>query len=97
MVLSNWYTSVELRQDTVEWEEITTSFTHTFSFANISMMIDSARQVIRTNIFEGISIPMSSFPQRNAIVQNQMECYKIIGELDYYDPCDIHIPKYEGS
>ena len=93
----NWYSSVELQRETIVWEDIATSFTHTFSFNDEILMIDVALQVIRTNNFQDILVPMSSFPQRSTSIQDWMECYNVAGELDDDDPGGIHIPESEGS
>ena len=60
-------------------------------------MIDVAMQVIRTKIFEGILVSMSSFPHSSTIVQDWMECYNVADEPNDDDPRDIHIPESEGS
>ena len=97
MIPRNRYTSVELRRWTIEWEELATSFTHTFRFTDDTSMIDATLQVVRTKIFEDILVSMSSFPQISATIHNWMESYNITSETDDDDPCDIHIPKYEGN
>ena len=40
---------------------------------------------------------MSSFPQSSTTVLDWMECYNVVGKPYDDDPCDIHIPEYEGS
>ena len=52
MIPRNWYTLVELRRGTLDWEEIATRFTHTFDFAYDHPSIDIALQVMKTKIFE---------------------------------------------
>ena len=65
--------------------------------SNDNPTIGAALQVIITKIFEYIPMSMSIFHQSSAIVQHWMECYNITCELDDDDPCDIHIPEFEGT
>ena len=51
MVPRNWYTSVELRRGTVEWEELTAGFTHTFEFTSEHPILNVALQKMKENIF----------------------------------------------
>ena len=44
MVPIHWYTLVELRQGTVEWESLEVSFTQTFEFTSEHLTIDVALQ-----------------------------------------------------
>ena len=97
MIPRSQYTSNEIQREIVEWEEINTSFTHTFIFFDENLIIDAPLQVIETNIFEDIPVMTSSFPHNSVTVYNWMECYNITGELDDDDLHDIRIPKYEGS
>ena len=59
-----WYTSMELRHDTIDCDYLANSFNCTFSYANEIPSIDEALQVIKDNFFEEISIPMSSLRQQ---------------------------------
>ena len=86
--------STKLRQGTVEWDELVTRFTHTFIFVDDKLMVDTSIHIIKGYSFEDIPILVSSFPQRNALVQIWMEYYNIIGEPKYDYPCHIHIHEY---
>ena len=57
----NWYTSVELRLGTLEWEEIATSFTYTFEFVDDYPTNDAAMQVMKDKIFEEIPVAVKNF------------------------------------
>ena len=47
MIPRSWYTSVELRQGTIEWDELNTRFIHKFEFSNDHLSIDVTLQVIK--------------------------------------------------
>ena len=51
MTPRSWYTSMELRQGTQDWEGIAKQFTHTFEFAHEQPTVDVALQMIREKIF----------------------------------------------
>ena len=61
------------------------------------VLIDASFQVIKANIFEEISVLVSSMPQWNVTIQNLMGCYNILGKPKDGDLHDIHMPEYEGS
>ena len=63
MIPRNWYTSVELQRGIIEWEELATSFTHTFEFADDHPSIDAYLQVTKAKIFEYIHLSMNFFLQ----------------------------------
>ena len=79
MIPRNWYTSVELRRGTIEWDTLATRFTQTFEFVNDHSSINVALQVIKATVFEDIPIAMTKFNQHNATIQNCMECYNVTG------------------
>jgi hypothetical protein len=54
--LKNWYIELEVHRGTRDWEELTRNFKVTFSFENNNLLIDSALQVIKNNIF-AIEVP----------------------------------------
>ena len=96
MIPRRWYTSVELRQGTIEWHELANSFIHTFEFVDDHPSIDATLQVIKTKIFEDIPVAITNFNQCDATIQHWMECYSVRGEPDDDDPLDVNIPKLEG-
>ena len=96
MVPRNWYTSVELRRGTVEWEELTAGFTHTFEFSSEHPIIDDALPIMKEKIFEEILVATMNFHQCSTTVHHWMECYNIIGELDDDDSIEINIPESRG-
>ena len=80
----------------MEWEELATSFTHTFEFASDHPTIDVALQIMKDKIFEEIPIATTNFHQCNKTVHHWMERYNVIGEPNDDDPLDVNIPKSEG-
>ena len=70
MIPRNWYTSVELRRGTVEWDELATRFKYKFEFVDDHPSIDAALQVIKTKIFEDIPVAMRNANQSNTIIQH---------------------------
>ena len=60
--------SVELQRETIDWEQLASSFMDKFQFSNDDLTIDVAFQVIKTKIFEDIYVSMTSFHQSSAIV-----------------------------
>ena len=97
MIPRNWYTSVELRRWIIEWDELATSFTHTFEFVDDHPSIDVALQVIKAKIFEDIPVAMKKFSQNNATIQQYMECYNVTGEPDDDDPLNVNMLESEGK
>ena len=73
MIPRNWYTSIEMRRGTIEWDELATSFTHTFEFVNDHSSINVALQVIKATIFEDIPIAMTHFNQRDTTFRHWIE------------------------
>ena len=70
MIPRSRYTSVELKQGTIEWDELDTSFIHTFEFVDDHPSIDATLQVIKIKIFEDIPVAMTNFNQRDTIIQH---------------------------
>ena len=56
MTPRTWYTSMELRQGTKEWEGLSKKFAHTFEFADEHPTIDAALQVIKEKILAKIPV-----------------------------------------
>ena len=52
VIPKNWYTLLERRGGTTEWDEISSSFKHIFSYADENPSIDETLQVIKAKIFE---------------------------------------------
>ena len=96
MVPRNWYTSVELQREIVEWEYLATIFTHTFEFMSEQPIVDVALQKMKEKIFEEILAVDTNFHQCNTIVHHWMECYNITRELDDDDLLEINIPESKG-
>ena len=70
MVPRIWYTSIEMRRGTVEWEILAISFTQTFDFTSEHLIINVVLQIIKENIFEVISVGAMNFHQCTTIVDN---------------------------
>ena len=68
MIPRKWYTSVELRWGTIEWEELAASFTHTFEFVDGHPSIDVSLQVSKTKIIQDILVSTKFFYQHSATV-----------------------------
>ena len=68
MIPRNWYTSVELRKGTIEWDELATSLIYTLEFVDDHSSIDVALQVIKTKIFEDIPIAIRNFNRCGATI-----------------------------
>ena len=62
----------ELRQGTVDRDELVTRFTHIFIFVDDSLMVDTSMHIIKGYSFEDIPIMMSIF--------SLMKCFN--SELD---------------
>ena len=60
-------------------------------------MLCSKFKVIKTKIFEDISVSMTNFNQSSATVQHWMECYNITIEPDDDYRHDVNIPECEGT
>ena len=52
--------SIELWRGTIEWEDLDSSFTHTFEFSDDHPSIDVALQVIKTKISKDIPMSMTN-------------------------------------
>ena len=87
MVPRRLYTLVELRRGNIEWESLAASEHPT---------VNDVLQVIKEEIFEEIVVVDTNFHQCNMTIQNWMECYNLMRELNDDDPLDINIPKSEG-
>ena len=47
MTPRTWYTSMELRQGTRDWDEVVKKFMHTFVFADEQLIVDVVLQAIK--------------------------------------------------
>ena len=88
---------IQLRRGALKWDEIVSSFTHTFGFVDDHPSIDVALQVIKTKIFEDIPMSMTNFNHSSTTIQHQMECYNVTGEPDEDEPLDVNIYESEGT
>ena len=71
-----------LHKETKKWEELTSIFIHTFSFANDNPFNHSALQDIRDKAFEIIPVELPTKPQWTMTPETMMTCYNVSGELD---------------
>ena len=56
MTPQSWYTSIELRQGTQDWEEVAKNFAHTFELVDEQPTVDALLQTIKEKIFVEISV-----------------------------------------
>ena len=92
MIPRKWYTSVELWRWNIEWEELATSFTHTFEFTDDHPSIDVSLQVMKVKIFEYIPVAITNFNHNNTTINHWMECYNVMVEPNDDDLLNINIP-----
>lgn len=64
----NWYIQLELRRETVSWEEMASSFVHTFSAYEGDLMMETALQ-LRETIFEEIKESERSLPNWTQFIE----------------------------
>jgi len=58
----NWYTQLELRQETIDKECLTKNYITTFSFEYEDIMVENALQLIKDKVFEGIEETKDCLP-----------------------------------
>lgn len=51
---NNWYTQLEMRQETIDWECLTKNCIATFSFEDEDVVVETAFQLIKEKVFEGV-------------------------------------------
>ena len=68
----------------MNWAELVDGFILTFSFEYEIMGIDSALQVVKDNIFEGVTTLTWKKPNLATQIEYALECYKIIVEEEEY-------------
>ena len=79
------------------WEELTTSFSHTFSFADGNLFICSALQDNYDTLLEIVVTERLTRLQWISAPQMMMECYNVSIEPDDEDDLRaIYIPESEG-
>ena len=69
MTPRSWYASMELRQGTQDWEEVSKQFTHTFEFVDEKPTVDAALQVIKEKIFAQVPVKEENSHQCSATIQ----------------------------
>ena len=69
MTPRSWYTSMELRQGTQDWEGLTKKFRQTFEFVDEQPTVDVALQTIKEKIFDEIPIEEVNSHQCSATIQ----------------------------
>ena len=68
MTPRSWYTSMELRQGTQDWEEVAKQFVHTFEFVDEKPIVDATLQKIKETIFAEIPIEEANSHQCSATI-----------------------------
>ena len=88
-----WYVSTELRREIITWEDLMIYFSHTFSFADIDLVIHSALQHIHNFVLEVVPIAYPTESHEVPMMQSMIECYNITrGPDDEDDTRNINIP-----
>ena len=64
-----WYASMELRQGTQDWEEISKQFLHIFEFTDGKPIVDVALQTLKAQIFSQVPIIEENSHQRSGTIQ----------------------------
>lgn len=88
----NWYIQLEMRRETVSWEALTSNFVHTFSAYEDDLMVETALQLEKEKIFEGIEESEGNLPEWTQFIEKAMECYKLEeAKLEDMELCEVHI------
>jgi hypothetical protein len=98
-ILRNWYTKMELRRGTANWEEIQHNFFITFQFEHENPMVDTTLKVVRDRIFEEpeFEIFIAYQNQNRHTVRQLLHCYHVTkDDPTKENPCDINITEVEG-
>jgi len=71
---------------------MTSSFVHTFSAYEDDLMLETALQLTKENIFEGIEESKGSLPYWTQFAAQSIECYKLEeSKSEDMEPRDVHI------
>jgi len=98
VIRKKWYVQLELCRETVSWEEMTSSFVHTFNAYESDLMMDTTLHLYREKIFEGIEESEGSLPDWTQFTEQSMECYKLEeSKSEDMEPREVHIPEIEGE
>jgi len=98
IIPKNWYIQLELQQETVNWEDLTTNFINTFNPYKEYVMVDIALQLIKENVFGDIEESEDFLPDWALFSKHAMECYKIEETKSEEDePREVHILEAEGE
>ena len=90
--MRQWYVSTELCRGITTWEELSISFSHTFSFEDVDPIIHSVLQHIRGVALKVVLVSYPVDPHEAPMMQWMMECYDVIGGPDDGDdPKNINI------
>ena len=75
MAPRGWYTSMELRQETREWEKVAQNFTYTFQLTDDQPIVDIALKTIKEKIFA--EIPLEVAYSQPCTVHSHL-CYETV-------------------
>ena len=103
MAPRGWYASMELCQETKEWEKVAQNFTYTFHFIDEKPTFDIVLKTFKEKIFTDIPLEVAysqpcighSNPCCET-VQHWVTFYNLSGDPED-DPININIPESEGS
>lgn len=94
----NWYTQLELQQETFDWESLTENFITTFIFQDEDVMVQPTLQLIQENFFEQFEQPEESLHDWSMFSKRTLKCYKIDKyQQDDDQPREVNIPETKGE
>jgi len=78
---------------------MTSSCVHTFNAYESELMMDTALQLAKEKIFEGIGeLELGNLPDWMQFAEQSMKCYKLEeSKSEDMEPCKVHIPEIEGE
>jgi hypothetical protein len=88
----NWYTELELRRETANWEEMQQNFVITFAFEHENPEIDTTLKLVRDRIFEEpeVEIVTTYQNQKRQTVRQLLHCYHVAeDDPTEENPCNI--------
>ena len=98
IIPQNWYIQLELRQDTISWVYLTTKFVTTFSTYDENAMVNTALQLIKEKVLEGVEESKDLLPDWVMFAKQVVECYKLEeSRLEEDEPREVHILEAVGE
>ena len=92
IIPKNWYIQLELRQETVSWNDLTTNFITAFNTYDEDVMVDIVLQLIKEKVFEGVEESEDYLPDWALFSKQVVECYKVEESKPKQDePREVHI------